>query len=209
MRARPWLVRGHLVVWLICAITAPMLMPGCSSDDNPAHVDIHHPGAVELPTDIPPPTSPTNLVQAIVGIYNSGGLPAAERLRLYASLFPPADHPRLGFVFRFQPRDVESGAPPNWGLEDELRSTGNMFKAQENGQIAEIALTLHIASAEPIELQAGKEGWIRVLATDVNLSVLTGPESGMHVSNGMAEFQCAPDGDRWYITDWRDVPVNP
>jgi hypothetical protein len=150
-----------------------------------------------------------NLVQAIVGIYNSGDLPAEARLRAYANLFPPADHPTLGFVFRLQPRDVERGSPASWGLEDELRSAGRMFRAQESGRILQLALTLNIASADPVEFEEGTEDCIRVLATNVNLSLQMSSGRRMQVANGMAEFLCAPDGDRWYITDWRDVQMNP
>ena len=125
-------VGAQLAALLFCLCGALVLLPACN--DHPTSVTSESPGYAGPSADIPPPSNPANLIHALTGIYNAGELPAVERLRLYASLFPPADHSRLGFRFIFQPRDVEQGAPPSWGLEDELRSAGNMFKAQEIGE---------------------------------------------------------------------------
>ncbi len=208
MRTLRWTSRAHLAILIFCG--AFVFFCSCS-EEQPTGIDGDNLDLAGASVEIPPPTSPENLIRALVAIYNAGDLPAAERLRAYANLFPPADHPDLDFTFFFQPRDVALGTPSSWGLEDELQATGNMFAAQDRGEIHTIALGLTIADVGQVELvrEGQRQGRIRVLATQVGLSVLTGPDEGMRVANGAAEFHCVQAGDRWYIVEWRDLPMNP
>jgi hypothetical protein len=159
------------------------------------------------PDPIPTPTIPDNVIAALEVIYNDKTRGANERFQAYENLFPPADDDSLSFIFFFQPDDIEPGEEGSWGLAGELEAHRNMFRAQEEGQIYSLELRIQRQPPEELEFpQPGQENWVQIFATNVNLRLMFNPNDGLLVDGGQAEFKLAPKNNRWYMTEWKDLP---
>jgi hypothetical protein len=167
----------------------------------------------EPPQPVPPEaipsfeSNPDNLIEALEIVYNDKVRSASQRSQVYETLFPAADHDSLEFIFFFQPVDVEPGEEPSWGIDGELESHRNMFSAQEARDIFSLELTITRLDPSPLEFpQPGQETWVEMFSTNVNLRLMFNPQDGLLVDGGQAKFLAAPADDRWYLTEWTDLP---
>jgi len=197
------LKRQRVIVRLVLLLTLGLVLAsGCifSPKEDPPRPD--------PPPAIPEPITPEAVIEALQVIYNDQVRNALERRDLYENLFSPADHASVpGYIFRFQPIDVEPGEEPTWGLDSELSAHENMFRAQENRDIFSLELTIQHTPPELLEFPPiGQEDWVRIFATNVFLRLMFNPQDGLLVDGGQAEFLLAPADGRWYLVDWKDLP---
>ncbi len=185
--------------------------------------------------DPPPPVDPFNFKYAppdsllinLQTIYNDKEHSAIERRNEYEKLFfpgdPDVDPPVIGFIFRFQPADIQNGLPESWGLDSEVAAHEGLFNAQENGDIYSLQLAITRGPATPLDpAPAGREEWQEIFASNVYLRLMFNPNDGLEVNGGQAEFLFAPDLDqpiyapsnpdsiasygRYWIGEWKDLP---
>jgi hypothetical protein len=154
------------------------------------------------PPEIPPPTSPENLVRAIDVIFNDKVRDASERLREYKNLFDPE------FVFHCQTVDGDSCriCPCRYFTIDGAEA---LFAAQDSGGIYELRLDLSFKPAIDLDPpQPGREEWKMVFVSNVDFQLLVTPQDGWRVTGGQAEILAYPSADRrrWFIGEWFSLP---
>lgn len=207
----------------LLAVTAALALGAAGCIFSPEEEPVPPPPRPE----IPPLTSPDNVIAALEVIYNDTVRSAQERRDEYQKLLlerSPA------FLFRFQPSDVGTDPggtgvpiPPSWGRDEEINAHERLFTAQENGQVFSLTLDIQRLSDCPDPLEdppppgfgcpieeSGKEGWYRIFATNVQLRLMFNPNDGLEVDGGQAEFDFAPvdpeDPTLWTIGEWKDLP---
>jgi hypothetical protein len=128
----------------------------------------------------------------------------------YAKLFT-AD-----YTFVFSPNDATgpNPTPAQWGLPEELESTGNMFASQ-----LITAISLSFITGSPVASDLFPGTW-KVEMTSIELRLETRKPDGspltVLVTNGHCTFyfkefpgELTPSGPTWRIWRWEDQGLNP
>ncbi len=150
---------------------------------------------------IPAPTSPENVLESLLILYNDDVRTAAERLAEFEKLFVPPDHPNLEpYLFKFSPSAVDGGLPPTWDLEAELRSHEHMFAALDAGDLFELRLEWQTAP-----MTQRLDGAWEISVSNINLRLLFSANDGFELRSGLANFVFREDAGRWYIIEWQDL----
>ena len=151
---------------------------------------------------LPELTTPENVISALQVVYNDKTHSKEDRLAGYASLLDTA------FVFHFQPADINEGAPPTWGIEEELTAHQAIFEEQSAGRIYSLELTItHNPPRALTPPEQDRDGWQEVVATNIYLRLMLNIEDGIEVNGGQANFKFPPAQDGLFrIGDWTDLP---
>lgn len=158
---------------------------------------------------IPPPTSPENLVQAIEVIFNDTVRSAEARVEEFGKLFAPE------FTHRFSPDDI--GGFGGWGLEREIAQAQRLVEARERGNLVALGLSVtHDPVRELYPPEEGREGWKGVFVTRLERLLVLRPGYDLpedihwrrtpRRDQVQIKFSPAPDGSRWFIAEWVDLP---
>lgn len=137
-------------------------------------------------------SSPDRVVEGLMHAY------AARDDSLYATLL--ADD----FRYYFEPPEGQSGDALGWGREEDIVSTGNLFKTPE---VTALRLSLQVAPAHPVE---GKPGWMVVPVAGGELRVDVKDKEPMQQTLNRQEIYLKPhprDPKLWQIVEWKDFPA--
>ncbi len=164
------------------------VVSGCEDD-----VGVESPPEAEIPF----PSSPEKVFEALIAIYNNESLPFEERLGAYSDLFASDEHGSLPqYTYRFPPDSV-------WTRDQELEAHRVLFELQSRGDHARVLdLQMDYSSAA----EGTMNGHVEVLVEHIFLAMHFWPDDDILVLyNTSARFVLAPLNDRWYIVEWHDV----
>ncbi len=186
-----------------CLLLVSLACLSSACDDDPVEPD---PGP-EGPW-VPALSAPDSILEAIEIIYNDRTHSAATRADEYAKLLWPRTETAPGFVFRFQPADIQNGLPETWGAEEEVDAHQGMFGAQAAGDIHSLQLAITRNSAQVLSPPDPlRPGWQEIFARNIYLRLMFNPNDGLEVNGGQGEFAFAPaEGGTWRLGDWQDLP---
>jgi hypothetical protein len=163
----------RLASWILILVALPLLM-GCPFTPNRDDGGGPPPPP---PFDFKPRTSPENLLHNLRGAY------IEKVIEEYEPLF--ADD----YVFIFNPEDIaeDPTIPDQWGIEEDIRSTRNMFR---DPNVSQITLDWVIGERRPSSLDNAD---VSIEVRNFNMSVFTtDPETGgpleYRVTNAAAVF---------------------
>ncbi len=191
--------RPLLLVILAAAVLAAAiaLAAGCASD----RVTAPTPETESSNEPVPrlraylPADEPVNVVTNLETAYANRDIDA------YRELFAPE------FTFKLQPRDAQRTGQESWGLDEELRSTRNMFYS---AKVKSIEIRLEKQPAVPAT-ESGLGHTMLVVVSHTFLRVTERSGRVMQVDGDRQEFYLRrtydEDGaERWLIVEWRDLP---
>lgn len=137
-------------------------------------------------------SSPDRVVQGIMHAY------ATRDDSLYASLL--ADEYR----YRFQPPGENSDDALGWGREEDIVSTGNLFRTPE---VRALTFDLKVEPARPVE---GSPELMMVPVSGGELRVEVADKEPMQQMLNRQEIYLrrdSADPERWRIVEWKDFPA--
>jgi len=188
-----------------CTVFATLLAVAVGCDENTQNPDPIDGGG---PPEIPPASTPENVVKGIEVIYNDRVRNSQQRSDAYASLLTDSSSPSEAFLFVLTPADVQNGLPPAWGLDSELAAHRAIFNALDTGDIYSLELRIvHDAAQDLTPPEAGRAGWTQVFATNVYLRLMFDLNNGLEVNGGQAKFMFPPARNgKFKIAQWDDLP---
>jgi hypothetical protein len=191
--------RPYLFVILAAGVLAAAisLAAGCATD----RVTAPQPDPDRATEPVPrlraylSPDDPVNVVANLETAYANRDIDA------YAGLFAPE------FRFKFQPQDARRTGRESWGLEEDLRSTRNMFYS---AKVKSIEIRLRKQPAVPAT-ESGLQHTMLVVVSPMFLRITERSGRVMEVNGDRQEFYLRraydEDGaERWLIVEWRDLP---
>ena len=142
----------------------------------------------------PLPPSPASPLRDICALFNDRLRSAAERTRIYRSLFSPGiaficpDSVVIDCAFPFQPEQASE-------IFDELAA----------GVLSEANVRITNDPPHPLDPPVkGRETWWEIPVTDIKVRLSTNIGDGLELIGGRARVLVAPQADDgWVITEWR------
>lgn len=162
------------IVIILGLLAIPVLLAGCETVTGPED---------EVESD------QTTVEGAILTLEQCWDL---ADLDTYAGVFTD------GFIFYFDPQDVDQGLPPSWDLQDELDAAGNIFDNVGANNI-ELTLTMPDGFEEP----EGDTCTINGVAYDIRVTV---PDDDIiYAAQGMCNFSLEKTDGEWRFDEWYDL----
>ena len=143
-------------------------------------------------------SDPAEVVQGLMHAY------VTRDDSLYASLLAE------DFKYSFEPAGADSADILQWGKEEEVMSTGNLFRTAD---VEQIAYRLDYSVARPAG-GSGREGWMIIPVQGGQLRVVVRNKEPWQVDLNRQEILVRPreaaktrGAIGWEIVEWRDFPV--
>ena len=143
-------------------------------------------------------SDPTEVVQGLMRAYET------RDDSLYASLLAP------DFKYSFEPAGADSGDVLEWGKEEEVMATGNLFRTPD---VEQLVFRLDYSAAKAAEGR-GHVGWMTIPVQGGQMRVMVRNKEPMQVDLNRQELLVRPKdtGKKkgvigWEIVEWHDYPV--
>jgi len=143
--------------------------------------------------------TPEKVVEGIMHAYE------ARDDSLYASLL--ADDYR----YFFEPPDAKPEDVLGWGKEEDLVSTGNLFRTED---VKDLSFKLEAGPAESVSRPAARKGdpapgeaWAKIPVAGGQLKVTVSLKEPMVVDLNRQEILLRKDPGGWRIVEWHDFPA--
>jgi hypothetical protein len=143
-------------------------------------------------------SDPSEVVQGLMRAYET------RDDSLYASLLAPE------FKYSFEPAGADSGDILEWGKEEEVMATGNLFRTPD---VEQLVFRLDYSAAKPAE-GSGHEGWMVIPVQGGQMKVMVKNKEPMQVDLNRQELLVRPKDTAkkkgaigWEIVRWQDFPA--
>jgi hypothetical protein len=143
-------------------------------------------------------SDPSEVVQGLMRAYET------RDDSLYASLLAP------DFKYSFEPAGADSGDILEWGKEEEVMATGNLFRTPD---VEQLVFRLDYSPAKAAEGR-GRDGWMMIPVQGGQMKVMVKNKEPMQVDLNRQELLVRPKdvGKKkgaigWEIVEWHDFPV--